>query len=178
MALALGVSLLVKNAENQPILMQAVTYISSQKLQINEDTSWEDVILDAKDKENDDGEVVASWKEEGDEVVVKKAAEGYTTYNESLVKDALTSGKKVALFFHASRCPSCVALNGNIETNIAQIPADTMIYKVDYDNSNDMKETYGVTSQHTLVYIDESMNEVKKVVWPTNLDEVLEGFTK
>jgi thiol-disulfide isomerase/thioredoxin len=106
----------------------------------------------------------------------KKAGTGYTTYNEAIVTDALASGKKVALFFHASRCPTCIALNENIETNFTTIPEDTIIFKVDYDTSDDLKETYGVTTQHTLVYIDQNMDQVNKVVGPTNLEEVLAGF--
>lgn len=106
----------------------------------------------------------------------KLAAEWYATYNEAIVQDALSKWKKVALFFHASRSPNCVALNGNIETNFAQIPADTMIFKVDYDTSDALKEKYGVTTQTTVVYIDKDMKEVNKVNWPTNLDEVLAGF--
>lgn len=116
--------------------------------------------------------------EQGDDTVptepiVKEAAEGYATYNEAVVQDALDSGKKVALFFWASRCPNCVALNGNIETNYKNIPADTMIFKVDYDTSDALKEKYGVTTQHTLVYVNEDMDEVNQVAGPTNLDEVL-----
>lgn len=106
----------------------------------------------------------------------KLAAEGYATYNEAVVQDALSKWKKVALFFHASRCPNCVALNGNIETNFAKIPADTMIFKVDYDTSDALKEKYGVTTQTTIVYIDKDMEEVNKVNSPINLDEVLAGF--
>jgi hypothetical protein len=108
----------------------------------------------------------------------KKAGTGYTTYNEAIVTDALASGKKVALFFHAARCPNCIALNENIETNFTTIPEDTIIFKVDYDTSDALKETYGVTSQHTLVYIDKDMAQVNKLVGPTTLDEVLAGFMK
>jgi hypothetical protein len=108
----------------------------------------------------------------------KKAGEWYTTYNEAIVQDALDSGKKVAFFFHAARCPTCIALNENIESNYTNIPADTHIFKVDYDTSDELKETYGVTMQHTLVYIDQNRELVNKVSGPPTLDDVLAGFAE
>lgn len=123
---------------------------------------------------NDDEDTLARVQDSAG----KRAATGYATYNEAVLQGALDEGKKVALFFHASRCPNCVALNENIETNFTTIPADTMIFKVDYDTSNELKEKYSVTSQHTIVYIDEEMDAINKVVGPTNLDELLTAFAQ
>ena len=78
------------------------------------------------------------------------------------VKEALASGQKVALFFHASWCPSCRALDKAITADAASIPTDALIVKVDYDASEDMKKKYGVTSQHTTVIVDSDMALISK----------------
>lgn len=62
----------------------------------------------------------------------------------------------VVLFFRASWCPSCRALDADIRKNLSQVPADVLILDVDYDKSADLKKQYGVTYQHTLVQVDEN----------------------
>ena len=89
----------------------------------------------------------------------------YKEYSKEIVKSEIWSGKKVILFFAASRCPSCRDLDEEIINNIKNIPNDTVILKVDYDNSKKLKVKYWVTSQHTLVYIDKDQNLVKKTTW-------------
>lgn len=68
----------------------------------------------------------------------------------------------VVLFFHASWCPSCRSLNSDIEANMSSIPEGVSILKVDYDKETELKKTYGVTYQHTLVQVDMDGNLVKK----------------
>ncbi len=94
-------------------------------------------------------------------------------YDEAKVGEALTSGQKVALFFHATWCPTCKALEKSINTEITSIPTDTLIVKVDYDTSTEMKKKYGVTSQHTTVLIDKDMNLISKKLGARNISEVL-----
>jgi thiol:disulfide interchange protein len=67
---------------------------------------------------------------------------GYTDYDELKVSEALASGQKVALFFHATWCPTCKALEKSINAEISSIPTDTLIVKVDYDTSTEMKKKY------------------------------------
>jgi thioredoxin 1 len=100
-------------------------------------------------------------------------ATGYMNYDEAKVKEALASGQKVALFFHASWCPSCKALDASINSSLSLIPQDALIVKVDYDTSTEMKKKYGVTSQHTTVLIDKDMNLVSKKTGARNVGEVL-----
>ncbi len=87
---------------------------------------------------------------------------GYIGYDEIKVKDALVKGQKVALFFAASWCPSCRALDASINSSISSIPQDALIVKVDYDTSDTLKRKYGVTSQHTTVLIDKDMSLISK----------------
>jgi thiol-disulfide isomerase/thioredoxin len=49
-----------------------------------------------------------------DDEMMKKEPASYQNYSESTVASALKSGKKVVLFFHASRCPNCRSLEKDI----------------------------------------------------------------
>ncbi|GAB0174316.1 MAG: hypothetical protein HHAS10_01950 [Candidatus Altimarinota bacterium] len=98
---------------------------------------------------------------------------GYMNFDETKVKEALASGQKVALFFHATWCPTCKALDKSINAELSSIPSDALIVKVDYDTSAEMKQKYGVTSQHTTVLIDKDMNLISKKIGARNVAEVL-----
>lgn len=98
---------------------------------------------------------------------------GYMEYDSAKVSEALKNWQKVALFFHASWCPSCRALDKAILEDISSIPTDALIVKVDYDNSEEMKKKYSVTSQHTTVIIDADMALVSKKLGAKSVSEVL-----
>jgi thioredoxin 1 len=83
----------------------------------------------------------------------------YVAYSEAAAAQAVTTGKTI-LFFHASWCPTCRAADADIIKNAANIPSGTTILKVDYDTSSAMKTKYGVTTQHTFVQVDSTMNAV------------------
>jgi len=101
---------------------------------------------------------VMEKKEEG--VMMAKAG-SYEAYSPE--KIALASSKgNVVLNFSAAWCPTCRALEANINANLANIPSNLTILKVDYDNSTDLKKKYGVTYQHTLVQVDKDGNLIKK----------------
>jgi thiol-disulfide isomerase/thioredoxin len=99
------------------------------------------------------------------EDVMTKTPWSYTSYNATSVSKALSEGKKVVLFFHAWRCPSCRSLDKEITAWISSLPANTIVFKVDYDASDDLKKKYGVKSQHTLVSLDKSENTISKNQW-------------
>ena len=82
----------------------------------------------------------------------------YTDYTADAARAAAQSGNAV-LFFHASWCPTCRALDQSIKA--AQLPANVSIFKVDYDSEGDLKKKYRVTRQHTLVKVDADLNEVE-----------------
>lgn len=83
----------------------------------------------------------------------------YKEYGEAAIAE--TSGTKI-LFFHASWCPQCRQLESDIKKG--KIPDGVTIFKVDYDNSQKLRQKYGVTLQTTLVKVDDDGNEVKKFV--------------
>lgn len=99
---------------------------------------------------------------------------GYTTYSSAGVDSALASGKKVALFFHASWCISCKELHQTLSNET--IPSDVVVFKVDYDSSTELKKKYGVTGQHTIVTLDENKNKVKLERGSQNIAEIAALF--
>mgnify|MGYP001561626592 CR=1 FL=1 len=68
----------------------------------------------------------------------------------------------VVLFFRASWCPTCRAIDADIKANLSKIPSSLAILDVDYDNSASLKQKYGVTYQHTFVQVDKDGNLIKK----------------
>lgn len=87
----------------------------------------------------------------------KQEAGSYEEYSEA--KLAQTTGTKI-LFFHASWCPQCRALEADI--NKSGVPAGTTIFKVDYDKAQDLRKKYGVTLQTTVVKVDDNGKLISK----------------
>lgn len=94
---------------------------------------------------------------EGDSMIKKGSYESYAP--ERL---ALAASGDVVLFFRASWCPTCKALDADIRARMSAIPSDLTILDVDYDNSAELKRKYGVTYQHTFVQVDAEGNQIKK----------------
>jgi thiol-disulfide isomerase/thioredoxin len=68
----------------------------------------------------------------------------------------------VVLFFRASWCPSCRALDSDIVANLTSAPSGLTILDVDYDMATDLRRQYGVTTQHTLVQVAADGALIKK----------------
>ena len=88
-------------------------------------------------------------------------------------KDMYAEGD-VVLFFAADWCPTCQEATKNLEADPAAIPAGLAIVRVDYDNSDELKQKYGVTVQHTFVQVDPEGNEVAKWSGSVTADEIAE----
>lgn len=88
-------------------------------------------------------------------------AGSYETYSAEKVMLA-SSTHDVVLFFRASWCPTCRAVDSDIKANLAKIPTSLAILDVNYDNSATLKQKYGVTYQHTFVQVDKDGNLIKK----------------
>lgn len=82
---------------------------------------------------------------------------GYDAY-----KLARANGGKVVIFFAATWCETCQALDKDIRANLGSIPANVTILNANYDTQNKLEQRYGVTFQHTLVQVDASGNLLKK----------------
>lgn len=64
------------------------------------------------------------------------------------------------LFFFANWCPTCRPADANFTKEMAQIPADVTLFRVNYNDTEtdaaekELAQTYGITYQHTYVQID------------------------
>lgn len=97
---------------------------------------------------------------------------GYESYNAS--KLAFANEGTVVIFFRASWCPSCKALDENIKANLANVPNNVLILDADYDKETQMKQKYGVTTQHTLVQVDANGEMIQKWSGGSTLASVIE----
>ena len=87
-------------------------------------------------------------------------AEGaYLDYEDGVIE--ATAGPK-ALFFHASWCPKCRALDEDLRAEGA--PDGLTVFKVDYDSRTDLRQRYGVTLQTTIVFVDDTGEMISSVV--------------
>lgn len=87
-------------------------------------------------------------------------AEGaYLDYEDGAIE--ATAGPK-ALFFHASWCPKCRALDEDLKAEGA--PDGLTVFKVDYDSRTDLRQQYGVTIQTTIVFVDDAGEKISSVV--------------
>lgn len=98
-----------------------------------------------------------TMKEKADSMMKAGSYEAYSV--EKLTKAATGD---VVLFFRASWCPTCRAVDADIRANLKNIPSDLTILDIDYDNSTSLKQKYGVTYQHTFVQVDAQGNLIKK----------------
>lgn len=99
-----------------------------------------------------------SMMDEGDTMM---KAGSYEVYAPEKVALASTSND-VVLFFRASWCPSCRAVDADVKAHLKDIPSSLIILDVDYDNSALLKKRHGVTYQHTFVQVDKDGNLIKK----------------
>lgn len=84
----------------------------------------------------------------------------YVPYSPEKVAMAATGD--VVLFFRASWCPTCRAVDADIRANLKNIPKGVTILDVDYDNSTALKQKYGVTYQHTFVQVAADGTQIAK----------------
>jgi thiol-disulfide isomerase/thioredoxin len=125
---------------------------------------------DAMMEKKDDAMMQKDAMMEKDGAMMMKGGQ-YMPYDAS--KLAFAKEGKVVLFFNASWCPTCKAIDADIKASLSDIPANTLILSVDYDTSKDLKAKYGVTTQHTFVQVDASGNSLNKWVGGDTLEKVL-----
>ena len=71
------------------------------------------------------------------------------------------AGEKRVLFFKASWCPTCRSADKDFMANLKKIPANVVIFKADYDTETVLKTKYGISRQHTFVYVDKAGKALK-----------------
>jgi thiol-disulfide isomerase/thioredoxin len=83
--------------------------------------------------------------------------------------------RPVALFFHADWCPVCIEIEDTIENNLAQIPTEAVILKVNFDEETELKKEFKITTQSTLVFLDRDGQELAKKNNPS-IDEIINNL--
>lgn len=126
--------------------------VEQEKMMTGEKAVMENNVI-----EKDSGAVMMQ-KDEG--VIMTKVG-SYEKYESSKVTMA-SATHDVVVFFRASWCPTCIALDRDIKVNLKAIPESLTILDVNYDNSTELKKKYGVTYQHTFVQVDNKGNLIKK----------------
>lgn len=79
----------------------------------------------------------------------------YVEYSEEAFANA--GGQKV-LFFHAPWCYQCRLVDEDLTQEGA--PNGYTVFKVDFDNRQDLRKKYGVTFRTAFVKVDESGNKI------------------
>ena len=90
------------------------------------------------------------------------ASQSYITYDQYQASKDTYADSKVVLFFNATWCPDCRAINEALTSDPGKIPAGTTVVSVDYDQHADLRQRYGVTMQHTFVQINSSGEKVRQ----------------
>lgn len=110
----------------------------------------------------------------GGVMVDDKVLGAYEVYAPEKLAEADT--KNIVLFFHAPWCPTCRALDANINDSLSDIPDDVLILKTDYDIHDELKKKYGVTYQHTLVQVDSTGAMIAKWSGGNTLDNLISNI--
>lgn len=100
------------------------------------------------------------------------ASQSYITYDQYQASKDKYADSKVVLFFNAKWCPACRAINEALTSDPGKIPAKTTVVSVDYDQHTDLRQRYGVTTQHTFVQIDTNGEKTRQWV-STSVDDLL-----
>lgn len=77
----------------------------------------------------------------------------------------------VVLFFNASWCPTCQEATENLTSET--LPDGLTIVDVDYDDNTDLRQQYGVTTQHTFVHVDASGKELVTFTGSTTAGQIM-----
>jgi len=97
----------------------------------------------------------------------------YIPYSQEALNE-LKGQRPFVLFFHASWCPTCRRLDGNLNSKSDELDS-AVILKANYDSESELKKEYKVTVQHTLVFFNADGTIAKKKIG-TLFDEVKEFF--
>lgn len=137
--------------------------------------SSEDAMMKKDDEKMMKEEGVMMEKKEDEKMMKEEAAKKqviaagtFANYTPELVGHS----EDTVIFFHASWCPSCVALEKTITSGT--VPVGLTILKADFDSETDLRKKYGVVSQHTLVQVDSEGNEIKKWAGWNTIESIVE----
>jgi thioredoxin 1 len=127
---------------------------------------------DAMEKEAMEGDAMVGEAMEqapaGDAMEAQVVRGTYEEYSPDMLSRA--ENGDVVLFFHAKWCPTCRSADKNLSD--ATVPDGLTVLKADYDNEDELKRRYGVTTQHTFVQVDAEGNLIKKWSGSRTVDDI------
>lgn len=129
------------------LIFSSVAYVIFSKNQ--QPSSVQEPAQQAETAKNDSATPVAPAKTPG----------SYVEYKDGAIDQA--AGTRL-LFFYASWCPQCRALDADIKKH--GVPDGVTIIKVDFDANQTLRQKYGVTMQTTVVRLDSDGKLAKKFV--------------
>jgi thiol-disulfide isomerase/thioredoxin len=135
----------------------------------NKDAGKSDISNISKDKIQENSSSVAEQNSDSTNGLNNQNVGTYEAYDTTLLAKA--DNGDVVLFFRASWCPTCRALDTNIKNNT--IPSNLTILDVNYDDSAELRKKYGVTVQHTLVKVNSSGELIKKWSGGNTLETII-----
>jgi hypothetical protein len=126
-----------------------------------------------------------TWKKEDEEPTVDittwdlaqeyPGGGSYETFTATAAKQALWDKKTVVLYFSASRDPTDQALDNDIVERKARVPANTVIFKLDYDKEASLKKAFNIVRQNTLVFLDDQGTEkTRRALGITSLSQIVD----
>ena len=115
--------------------------------------------------------------EDAPENINQAEGSSYITWSEAAFEQ--NADQERWLYFHAEWCPECRALEADIKANLSDIPAGVVIFKIEYDDYQDLRQRWQVLRQTTVVSVDaqgEKIQEVLAAGSKNNLAAVIEAL--
>lgn len=152
MLVGIGAYWFTQQSSEQP---EAMMEKDASYMEESEDAMSTDEVMMEKDdsmmnKEDDAMEDDMMMMQKKDDSMMQ--AGSYEAYDSATL--ARANDGDVVLFFRASWCPTCRALDADLRDSLRDIPANVTILDVNYDTATQLRKKYGVTMQHTLVQVD------------------------
>ncbi|WP_298748395.1 thioredoxin family protein [uncultured Serinicoccus sp.] len=161
---ALATALVVASCGTTDDTEQPATPAASAEDMTSEDmTGEDDMTTEVEEMTEDDMDE--------EETSAMAGMSGYVEHDTYAADPAAYDGGPVVLFFHADWCPDCRATDESLTT--VGLPEGLTVVKVDFDERTDLRQTYGVTQQHTFVQVDADGEEIATWTGATTGEEIL-----
>jgi thioredoxin 1 len=170
-----------KKASNQAAMIKKeetdkMTRVKADEAMAMEKTKTAEAADMAKEKAMSAGEATAAVDTTVPTTETAMAAHGnYVTLADYSANAAKYADTKKVYFFHASWCPTCQAIQKEIDADMNSIPSGVTMIKTDYDSNTTLRQKFGVTTQYTFVQVDANGDKTDK--WSaTSLADALAGI--
>ena len=144
----------------------------TQELEEAEESMMEEEADDAEQEESDGSEDTEESEEMMEEEAMEEVSGLYIdAFSDVAVADAaIGHGENSLLFFFASWCGACQNKHGTLHRLYTQGSYPVATYRVNYDEVEDLKAKYGITTQDTVVLIDGEGNALETKLGATEED--------